>query len=77
MREDRNSLILSFVLGSLAGGGAAVLATQYFFRKRYAKATRMTSDANLTQGDYCAPEGADLHYDLDEEDDEYYSESRI
>jgi hypothetical protein len=79
MREDKNSLIMSFVLGSLVGGGVAVLATQYYFKRKHSRAL----DANFNQtaqGDYCAPEGADLHYDLgaeEEDDDQYYSESRI
>ncbi|HEX2966997.1 MAG TPA: hypothetical protein VHO84_14515 [Syntrophorhabdaceae bacterium] len=78
MREDKNSLIVSFLLGSIVGGGIAVLATQYYLKRKYFRQT--ASDASLTQsnlGDYCAPEGADLHYDLDEEEDQYYSESRI
>lgn len=80
MREDKNSLIMSFVLGSIVGGGMAVLATQYYFKRKHARALKLEYDANLTQfnqGDYCAPEGADVHYNLDEEDDQYYPESRI
>ncbi len=71
---------MSFVLGGIVGGGVAVLATQYYFRRKHARALALEHEANLTQfnqGDYCAPEGADLHYDLDEEDDQYSSGSRV
>ena len=83
MVERKGSFVLSFFVGGLIGSGITFLLAQYLTRKRNAKAitadrTRMLRDEMKERlyedGIYCAPEGADMHYDMEE--DLYYSNKR-
>ena len=82
MREDKDTLIMSFLMGSLFGAGIALLSAQYYTRRKYSRylkargSDEYVSETQLNQRDYCAPEGADLHYDLSEEDQQYYSDMK-
>ena len=81
MPEKKYSSVLSFMIGGLVGSGIVLLLTQYLTRKRNSKAIK-TKRAKMPwdeieeqiyeDGVYCAPEGADMHYDMEEED-QYYS----
>ncbi len=80
MNKSKNSLILSFLVGGLIGGGITFLLTSGLMRKRSFMPARETGAWQLSDeiqersrenGDYCAPEGADMHYDIG--DGLYYS----
>ena len=78
MPDSKHSFVLSFFVGSLIGSGITLLLAQHLLRKRTAKAkaSRMEmlrdelKERLYENGIYCAPEGADMRYDL--EDDVYY-----
>ncbi len=80
MFEKRGSFILSFFIGGLLGGGIALLLAPGLVRKRSDKPVRARRTRELRdeiekqsyeEGIYCAPEGADMHYDIGK--DMYYS----
>jgi hypothetical protein len=80
MNEKRTSLLLSLLLGGLIGGGITFLLTSRLMRTRCAKPAHATrkwaasdemEEQSYEEGFYCAPEGADIHRDL--EKDIYYS----
>ncbi len=79
MSEKRSSLLLSLLLGGLIGGGISFLLTSSLMRKRSGTPAREavkwesegTQERSYEGGVYCAPEGADMHYDVG--DDIYYS----
>jgi hypothetical protein len=79
MNEKKSSLILSFFVGGLIGGGITFLLTSSLIRKRIARPGRSTKklrfsdeiqEQSYEDGVYCAPEGADMHYDMGK--DTYY-----
>jgi hypothetical protein len=80
MPEKKSSLLLSFLVGGLIGGGATYLLTSSLTRKQSTIPARETRKWELSdeaeeqsyeEGVYCAPEGADMHYDIGK--DTYYS----
>ena len=80
MLERKSSFILSFFIGGLIGGGITFLLASSHMRTRSAKAVRTNKtrvlldemkEQSYEEGLYCAPEGADIHYDA--EKDMYYS----
>ncbi len=80
MLERKDSFILSFFVGGLIGSGVTLLLARYLSRKRNVKIieageTKMLRGEMKEQlyenGIYCAPEGADTHYDMEE--NSYYS----
>jgi hypothetical protein len=80
MTEKKSSLMLSFLIGGLIGGGMTFLLASSLMRARSAKPTRANKKWELSGemgertyevGGYCAPEGADMHYDMGK--DTYYS----
>ena len=73
MNEKRSSLILSFLAGGLIGGGITfLLATSLMKKRSFVPAREIrkwelsdeTEEQSYEEGDYCAPEGADMHYDI-------------
>ena len=78
MSEKKSSLILSFLIGGLLGGGITFFLASNLMRLRNAKPIRTRDRFDETDeqsyedgGVYCAPEGADMHYDVGK--DVYYS----
>jgi hypothetical protein len=80
MTEKKSSLMLSFLIGGLIGGGMTFLLASSLMRRRGTKAARATrkwaasddmEEQSYEEGGYCAPEGADMHYDMGK--DTYYS----
>jgi hypothetical protein len=80
MLDRKSSFILSFFIGGLIGGSITFLLASSLMRTRGTKPARVNKPAGLRgemeeqfyeEGIYCAPEGADLHYDR--EKDMYYS----
>jgi hypothetical protein len=80
MPEKKSSLMLSFLVGGLIGGGITFLLASSLTRKRSTIPARETRKWELSgemreqsyeEGVYCAPEGADMHYDMGK--DTYYS----
>ena len=80
MNEKRSSVMLSFLIGGLIGGGITFLLTSSLMRKRNTVPARETGKRGLSdemkeqsyeEGDYCAPEGASMRYDMGK--DLYYS----
>jgi hypothetical protein len=77
MLERKGSFILSFFIGGLIGGGITFLLATHLLRTRSARANKTTGtrgemeEQSYEESVYCAPEGADLHYDRDK--DMYYS----
>lgn len=80
MTERKSSLMLSFLIGGLIGGGMTFLLASNLMRTRSAKPARANKKWELSdemeeqsyeEGGYCAPEGADMHYDMGK--DTYYS----
>jgi hypothetical protein len=80
MSERKNSLVISFLIGGLIGGGMTFLLASRLMRTRRVKPARAAkrwaasdeaSEQSYEEGIYCAPEGADIHYDM--EKDIYYS----
>jgi hypothetical protein len=80
MPEKKSSLLLSFLVGGLIGGGITFLLALSLTRKQSAMPARETRKWELSdemeeqsyeEGVYCAPEGADMHYDIGK--DTYYS----
>jgi hypothetical protein len=80
MSEKKSSLMLSFMIGGLIGGGITFLLASRLMRTRRTKPARATRrwaasdemrEQSYEEGIYCAPEGADIHYDI--EKDIYYS----
>ena len=76
MSEKKSSLILSFFIGSLIGGGITFLLASSLMRTGHAKPARAnkkwaTSDEmeeqSYEEGIYCAPEGADINYDIEKD----------
>lgn len=83
MLNKKGSFLLSFFVGGLIGSGMTLLLAQYLARKQSAKAiktdkTRMfrgeAKEQAYENGIYCAPEGADMRYDMEE--DLYYSNGK-
>jgi hypothetical protein len=80
MNEKKSSLMLSFFIGGLIGGGITFLLTSSLMRKgrtkpsgaawKWEKSDDM-KEQSYDEGVYCAPEGADMHYDMGK--DTYYS----
>lgn len=73
MNEKKNSLLLSFFIGGLIGGGITFLLASSLMRtgrNKPSKATRKweipdeMKEQAYDEGVYCAPEGADMHYDM-------------
>jgi hypothetical protein len=79
MSERKGPFILSFVIGSLIGGGLTLLLSRCLVRQQNAGIITNKRKGPLDEmkeqyyeeGDYCAPEGADRHYDMGK--DIYYS----
>ncbi len=80
MPRSKRSFILSFCIGGLVGGSIALLLSQYLERTQRVKSTRKdnvrslygkTQEQSYENGIYCAPEGAEMHYDIGE--NIYYS----
>jgi gas vesicle protein len=80
MLERKSSFILSFFIGGLIGGGIAFLLASSLMRTRSAKPARAVKthesldemeEQSYEEGAYCAPEGADIQYDMGK--DTYYS----
>ena len=80
MTEKKSSLMLSFLIGGLIGGSMTFLLASSLMRTRSAKPARTIKTRELLdemkeqsyeEGIYCAPEGADMHYDIGK--DTYYS----
>jgi len=80
MPRSKRSLILSFCIGGLVGGGLAVLLSQCLERTQRVKSTKKynvrslygkAQEQSYENGIYCAPEGAEMHYDIGE--NIYYS----
>ena len=80
MSEKKSSLMLSFFIGGLIGGGITFLLASSLMRTRKARPTRANrtpvlrdemNEQSYEEGGYCAPEGADIHYDVGK--DTYYS----
>ena len=72
MNERKSSLILSFFIGGLIGGGITFLLASSLMRTRGTKPVRVNKTGELPdemkeqsyeEGIYCAPEGADIRYD--------------
>jgi hypothetical protein len=78
MNEKKSPLLLSFLIGGLLGGGITFFLATNLMRSRNAKHTRTrdwsdeTDEQSYEDGVYCAPEGADMHYDVGK--DVYYSD---
>jgi hypothetical protein len=84
MSEKKSSLMLSFFIGGLIGGGMTFLLASSLMRKRSTKRARATKkwessgemeERTYEEGGYCAPEGADIHYDVGK--DAYYSNEEL
>jgi hypothetical protein len=77
MLDRKSSFILSFFAGSVIGGSIAFLLTTHLLRTRNVRVNKTNGmrdemeEQSYEEGIYCAPEGADLHYDR--EKDMYYS----
>jgi hypothetical protein len=80
MSDNKRSFILSFLIGGLIGGGATFLLSRCLTRPKNSRLIRTyTKNKALDEieerpheeGDYCAPEGADIRYDAKK--DIYYS----
>ena len=77
MSERKRSLMLSFLIGSVIGGGMTFLLATHFLKTRGVRANKTKGlrdemeEQSYEEGIYCAPEGADLHYDAGK--DIYYS----
>ena len=80
MNGKKSAMLLSLLVGGLIGGGITFLLTSSLMRKRSFMPARETGTWGLSnemqersreEGDYCAPEGADMHYDIG--DGLYYS----
>jgi len=80
INEKKVSLMLSFLIGGLIGGSITFLLASSSMRKRSTMPAGKTREWSLPddmegqsyeEGGYCAPEGADVHYDMGK--DTYYS----
>jgi hypothetical protein len=78
MLDRKSSLMLSFFIGGLIGGGITFLLATHLLRTRNTRISKTkglrrdeTEEQSYEESVYCAPEGADLHYDR--EKDMYYS----
>ena len=77
MLDRKSSLILSFFAGGAIGGGIAFLLTTHLLKTRNVRVNKTKGlydemkEQSYEEGLYCAPEGADLHYDMGK--DMYYS----
>lgn len=77
MSEKKSSIMLSFFIGGLIGGGITFLLATQLLRTRNVRVNKtkgqrdVMEEQSYEEGIYCAPEGADLHYNA--EKDTYYS----
>lgn len=81
MPDNKRAFILSFLIGGLIGGGATFLLSRCLTRTGNRKLTTRTvtrrqlsdeiEERPHEEGDYCAPEGADIRFDTGK--DIYYS----
>jgi hypothetical protein len=78
MLDRKSSFMLSFFIGGLIGGGITFLMATHLLRTRSTRVNKTRGlrrdemeEQSYEESDYCAPEGADLHYDR--EKDMYYS----